>query len=86
MANVPNAVSDRGEDLLRGLGLIFPFGENIPLPLGVTSPEGGSIPFVPFFAARDARRASEAACRRRLVVPRAFVVPDRAEHTITTLC
>ena len=31
------------------------------------------------------RRASEAAWIRRLVVPRAFVDPDRAEQTIATL-
>jgi hypothetical protein len=29
--------------------------------------------------------ASEAALRRRLVVPRALVEPERAEHTTTTL-
>jgi hypothetical protein len=31
-------------------------------------------------------RASDAARRRRLVVPKAFVVPERAEHTMATLC
>lgn len=31
-------------------------------------------------------RASLAARRRRLVVPRSFVVPDRAEQTIATRC
>jgi hypothetical protein len=31
-------------------------------------------------------RASEAALRRRLVVPRAFAVPDRAEQTIAIFC
>lgn len=30
--------------------------------------------------------ASEAARSRRLVVPRAFVEPERAEHTTTILC
>jgi hypothetical protein len=47
--------------------------------LGVVSPEvrpleGGSR-----------LRASDAARRRRFVVPRAFVVPDRAEQTTATL-
>lgn len=30
--------------------------------------------------------ASEAARRRRLVVPRAFVLPERAEQTMAILC
>ena len=31
-------------------------------------------------------RASAAALRSKFVVPRALVEPDRAEHTMTTLC
>lgn len=50
---------------------------------GVTAPPGvaGTL------AAGGVRwRASEAARRRRLVVPRALVDPERAEHTMASLC
>lgn len=82
IASAPNGVSERGEDLLRGLGLPTgdwsrvgderekPFGVLVPVPAGL---------FVRC-------SASEAAFRRRLVVPRALVEPERAEHTIATLC
>ena len=48
-------------------------------PFGVTAPDVG----VDLDFGRD--NASDAALRRRLVVPRAFVDPDRAEHTMATL-
>lgn len=51
-----------------------------PLTCGVPVPE-----IIELFLGRR-RRASEAAWMRRLVVPSAFVDPDRAEQTIATLC
>ena len=74
---------DREEEIVRYRGLpagdididgVPPNGE-----MGISASEGGL---------RCAGRcsASEAARRRRLVVPSAFVEPERAEHTIATLC
>lgn len=51
-------------------GVMMPGVSTLPLRLG---PEG------------PRRRASDAALRRRLVVPSALVEPERAEHTTATL-
>ena len=82
--NQPNGESDFGELLLRGRGLAS--GElNDSLE---KSPFGVVVPvFVPEASEPRGRfRASEAAFRRRFVVPRAFVEPERAEQTTATLC
>lgn len=50
------------------------------LVTGVVVPEGTED------LRRRGWRVCEADLRRRFVVPRAFVDPDRAEHTIATLC
>lgn len=81
---LPKMESDRDELLLLAL---------VPNPsdagvkgageLGVTFP--GVFVMLPL-REREDWSASEAACSRRLVVPRAFVVPERAEHTRATLC
>jgi hypothetical protein len=81
MDRLPNGESDRGEDLLRGLGL--PSGDwscekRDDSPFGVLVPVSTGL--------RVRCSASEAALRRRLVVPRAFVEPERAEQTMATLC
>jgi hypothetical protein len=76
---------DRGEEMVRYRGLPVPAGdmdvEHVPPSgdRGVSAPSGGL---------RLAGRcnASDAARRRRLVVPSALVEPERAEHTIATLC
>jgi hypothetical protein len=57
--------------------------------LGEVSVDLPIIPFgvvVPLSLNGLGRRASEAALSRRLVVPRAFTDPDRAEQTTATLC
>lgn len=74
-------VSGRGEDLLRALGL--PTGEGPcdvreKMPLGVLGPVSDGL------LVRES--ASEADLSSRLVVPSAFVEPDRAEQTMATLC
>lgn len=77
----PNGESERGEDLLRGRGL--PTGDcawekREKRPFGVLVPVSGGL--------RVRCSASDAAFSSRFVVPRAFVEPDRAEHTMATLC
>lgn len=75
--------SKRGEDELRARGLskgdcVCEAREDkagVICP-GVPEPEGLLVRW----------RASLAARRRRLVVPSALVEPDRAEHTMATLC
>lgn len=74
--------SVRGEDLLLGRGLLrgdWLCEKREKRPLGV---------FVPGVSDGLLVRcsASVAALRRRLVVPRAFVDPERAEQTTATLC
>jgi hypothetical protein len=75
---------DRGVDRVRGRGLSggepSPICPNIPLVIGVVVP--GVVP--PFLVGRF--NASEAARNRSVVVPRSLVDPERAEHTIATLC
>jgi len=71
--------------LVGGLSLLFPLVTLPPTPnklreIGVAAPE----PDEP--AALGRRSASDAARKRRLVVPSAFVEPERAEQTIATLC
>jgi len=84
---------ERDERLL-GLGLVgglwlvsllfplvtLPPTPNKPREIGVAAPE----PDKP--AAFGRRSASDAARKRRLVVPSAFVEPERAEQMIATLC
>ena len=51
---------------------------------GVVIPDVGDTPFASASGMRC--RASSAALKSRLVVPNAFVEPERAEHTIASLC
>lgn len=60
--------------------VVLPPTPNKPLEMGVAAPE----PDEP--AAFGRRNASDAARKRRLVVPSAFVEPERAEQTTATLC
>lgn len=56
-----------------------------PLETGVRVPVPGVSEGLPLaFVGR--RSASAEARKRRLVVPNAFVDPERAEQTIATLC
>lgn len=78
--------SVRGEDLLLGRGLLrgdwvcdWLCEKREKSPLGVFVP-GVSVGLLVRCS------ASVAAFRRRLVVPRAFVDPERAEQTTATLC
>lgn len=54
----------------------------VEVPVGPSGVEGLAI----VLGVEGRCRASEAARRRRLVVPRAFVDPERAEQTIASLC
>lgn len=76
----PNGESERGDDLLRGRGLLAGdwLYEERKRPLGVLVPVSAGL--------RVRWRASEAAFSKRLVVPSALVEPERAEQTIATLC
>ena len=74
---------DRGEETVRYRGLPAGDMDMVDAPpsgdRGVSASSGGL---------RLALRcsASDAARRRRLVVPSALMEPERAEHTIATLC
>lgn len=58
-----------------------------PLETGVTVPVPGVSGVFPLEVARLGRwSASDDARKSRLVVPRALVDPERAEHTRATLC
>jgi hypothetical protein len=81
-------VGDDGGDFLSGRLLMlesleFPLVCRPPTPkrhlvIGVVDPEDALL------CSRH-RRASDAARKRRLVVPNALVEPERAEQTMTTL-
>lgn len=74
--NIPKGESDRGDDLLHRLGV--PPRNGVKAPLGVVDPGvSGQL--------RDGLSACEAACSNKFVVPKALVVPERAEHTMATL-
>ena len=66
--------------------------EERPCTKGVAVPDAGAVESEVAEAEEEMEevegrwRASAAARRRRFVVPRAFVEPERAEHTMATLC
>lgn len=75
---------DRGKELLRSLAPGVSGGDlerKSELDIGVALPVVGELAVDPF----GRESASDAARRRRLVVPKAFVEPDRAEQTTATL-
>lgn len=84
MQSAPNAEgeSDLGEDLLRGLGLRVP---DMNLAKGSLGDTGVMKPGVSDVLVERCN-ACDAACKSRFVVPNDFVEPERAEHTMTTLC
>jgi hypothetical protein len=67
----------REDEELRVRRVLGEASDDLEIPFGVTVP----LPLDDL-----GRRVSEAALRRRLVVPRAFTVPERAEQTTATLC
>jgi hypothetical protein len=72
---------ERGDEELRVRGDGTSEGRpNIPLVSGVIVPDREGV------LAAGRCLASEAALSSRLVVPSAFVDPDRAEQTMATLC
>ena len=74
---VGSELNGRGEPAQDGVCVPPPAHDGVDVP---------GVPMTPPLERDERSIACDAALRRRLVVPRAFVEPERAEHTIATLC
>jgi hypothetical protein len=75
---VGTSVGVLGGDGESSILVLHPLAPNKPIETGVADPDDPAG-FVRGFNTSDAARSS------RFVVPSAFVEPERAEHTMTTL-